>query len=118
MSTIVNVFVVSPDTQSERRFDLHITIQQLKVLIFLLYHLTVLDPFSSHPQTKLELVTGIPVQNQRISIQNDQGETIAQLSDDTKQLGFYGLTALQTLNVRSIVVSMIRLTRSMCLYCR
>lgn len=31
MSGIVNVFVVSPDTRSERRFDLHITVQQLKV---------------------------------------------------------------------------------------
>lgn len=40
MSSIVNVFVVSPDTRSERRFDLHIAVQQLKVLIFPLYHLT------------------------------------------------------------------------------
>ncbi|KAF8548715.1 hypothetical protein OG21DRAFT_1422600 [Imleria badia] len=78
-SSIVSVFVVSPDTRSERRFDLHITVEQLK--------------------TKLELVTGIPIQNQCISIQNDGGETIAQLSDDTKQLGFYGLTTSQTLNV-------------------
>jgi len=79
MSSIVNVFVVSPDTRSERRFDLHITVEQLK--------------------GKLELITGIPVQNQRISIQNTEGETIAQLSDDSKQLGFYGLTTLQTLDV-------------------
>lgn len=41
MPSIVNVFVVSPDTRSERRFDLHITVEQLKA--------------------KLELVTGIPV---------------------------------------------------------
>ena len=34
MSGIVNVFVVSPDTRSERRFDLHITVQQLKVCGF------------------------------------------------------------------------------------
>ncbi|KAG6381770.1 hypothetical protein JVT61DRAFT_376 [Boletus reticuloceps] len=78
-SSIVNVFVVSPDTRSERRFDLHITVEQLK--------------------TKLELITGIPVQNQRIYVQNDARETIAELSDNTKQLGFYGLTTLQTLNV-------------------
>ncbi|KAN0088216.1 CAP Gly-rich domain containing protein [Tylopilus felleus] len=78
-SSIVNVFVVSLDTRSERRFDLHITVEQLKA--------------------KLELVTGVPVQNQSISIQNSAGETIAQLSDDTKQLGYYGLSALQTLNV-------------------
>lgn len=31
MSTSVNLFVVSPDTRSERRYDLHITVQQLKV---------------------------------------------------------------------------------------
>nr|QLC36020.1 ubiquitin-like fold super family protein [Taiwanofungus camphoratus] len=31
MSSTVNIFVVSPDTRSERRFDLHITVQQLKV---------------------------------------------------------------------------------------
>ncbi|OBZ73726.1 Tubulin-folding cofactor B [Grifola frondosa] len=29
----VSVFVVSPDTRSERRFDLHITVEQLKVPI-------------------------------------------------------------------------------------
>ncbi|KAG9313180.1 CAP Gly-rich domain-containing protein [Chiua virens] len=79
MSTIVNVFVASPDTRSERRFDLHITVEKLKA--------------------KLELITGIPVQNQRISVQVDQGETIAHLSDDTKLLGFYGLTTGQTLHV-------------------
>ena len=31
MSSIMNVFVVSLDTRSERQFDLHITIEQLKV---------------------------------------------------------------------------------------
>ncbi|KAI0272584.1 CAP Gly-rich domain-containing protein [Gloeopeniophorella convolvens] len=40
MSSIVNLFVSSPDTRSERRFDLHINILQLK--------------------GKLELITGIP----------------------------------------------------------
>ncbi|KIJ65424.1 hypothetical protein HYDPIDRAFT_87910 [Hydnomerulius pinastri MD-312] len=84
MSSIVNVFVVSPDTRSERRFDLHITVEQLKA--------------------KLELITGIPVQNQLISVQNSDEEIIAQLSDDTKQLGFYGLSSLQTLKARTILV--------------
>ena len=37
MSSIVNVFVVSPDTRSERRFDLHITVEQLKVPHPLMY---------------------------------------------------------------------------------
>jgi len=31
MSSTVNVFVVSLDTHSERRLDLHMTVQQLKV---------------------------------------------------------------------------------------
>ncbi|KAF9234098.1 CAP Gly-rich domain-containing protein [Melanogaster broomeanus] len=79
MSSIVNVFVVSPDTRSERRFDLHITVSQLKA--------------------KLELITGIPVPNQLISVHNDDGQATAQLADDEKQLGFYGLANLQTLNV-------------------
>ena len=32
MSGTVTVFVTSPDTRSERRFDQHITVKQLKVL--------------------------------------------------------------------------------------
>ncbi|KAF8840413.1 hypothetical protein BDN67DRAFT_649167 [Paxillus ammoniavirescens] len=80
MSSIVNVFVVSPDTRSERRFDLHLTVAQLKA--------------------KLELITGIPVQNQRISIQSDDpSRPDVPLADDTKQLGFYSLASLQTLKV-------------------
>lgn len=82
MSSIVNVFVVSPDTRSERRFDLHITVEQLKA--------------------KLELITGIPVQNQKISIENGDGRTLGQLADDTKQLGYYCLMNLQTLKVIDI----------------
>lgn len=31
MSKVVNVFVVSPDTHSERRVDPHITVEQFKV---------------------------------------------------------------------------------------
>jgi len=82
MSSIVNVFVVSLDTRSERRFDLHLTVAQLKA--------------------KLELITGIPVQNQRISIQSDDRDASrpdVPLADDTKQLGFYSLASRQTLNV-------------------
>ncbi|KAH7890988.1 CAP Gly-rich domain-containing protein [Phlebopus sp. FC_14] len=79
MFSTVTVFVTSPDTKSERRFDLHITVEQLKA--------------------KLELITGIPIQNQLISLQNGQDQTIAQLSDDSKPLGFYGLQSLQTLKV-------------------
>ncbi|EPT01114.1 hypothetical protein FOMPIDRAFT_70665 [Fomitopsis schrenkii] len=84
MSSAVNVFVVSPDTRSERRYDLHITVQQLK--------------------NKLELVTGIPVQNQAISVFNTEGDTApaAVLDDDSKPLGFYGLKELQILQVSDL----------------
>lgn len=69
----MNVFVVSPDTRSERRIDPHITVEQLK--------------------GKLEPVTGIPANNQAITLLNseDDPQVIAQLNDDTKSLGFYGL---------------------------
>ncbi|KAG2141980.1 CAP Gly-rich domain-containing protein [Suillus clintonianus] len=81
MSSIVKLFVVSPDTRSERRFDLHLTIEQLK--------------------TKLELITGIPVQNQKISLHNgdDDSQVVAQLDDDAKPLGYYSVRDFQTIKV-------------------
>ncbi|KAM6497350.1 tubulin-folding cofactor B [Amanita muscaria] len=81
MSSIVKVFVVSPDTRSERRYDLHTTVEQLK--------------------NKLEPVTGIPATNQIISILESESASraIAVLNDDTKQLGFYGLKDWQVLQV-------------------
>ena len=33
-SSTATVFVTSPDTRSERRYDLHITVEQLKVFSF------------------------------------------------------------------------------------
>jgi len=73
MSNTVNVFVVSPDTRSERRLDLHLTVEQLKA--------------------KLELITGIPVSNQAISLLESENnpQLVAHLNDDKKALGFYGL---------------------------
>ncbi|KAL4072848.1 CAP Gly-rich domain-containing protein [Scleroderma yunnanense] len=88
MSSIVKVIVVSPDTRSERRFDLHITVEQLKA--------------------KLELITGIPVQNQTISIEDSDGRTLGQLSDDTKQLGYYGLLNFQILKVINFTCHLIQ----------
>ncbi|KAH7910179.1 CAP Gly-rich domain-containing protein [Hygrophoropsis aurantiaca] len=81
MSSMTTFFVSSPDTRSERRFDLHITVQQLKA--------------------KLELITGIPVQNQQISAVDGENSAQAeiQLSDDARPLGFYGLRDKQTLKV-------------------
>jgi len=81
MSGTVSVFVVSPDTRSERRFDLHTTIGQLK--------------------NKLELFTGIPASNQQILVLNNENETdaVASLSDDSKPLGFYSPRDWQILKV-------------------
>ncbi|KAJ3891604.1 tubulin-folding cofactor B [Lentinula edodes] len=81
MSSTLHVFVVSPDTRSERRFDLHITIGQLK--------------------SKLELFTGIPASSQLISVLNsdDDPTVVVQLSDDSKALGFYSLRDWQVLKV-------------------
>ncbi|KAA1468881.1 hypothetical protein DENSPDRAFT_834354 [Dentipellis sp. KUC8613] len=81
MSGLVTVIVRSPDTRSERRYDLHTTVEQLK--------------------GKLELVTGIPVGNQRIAVHDAEGDTraIAVLDNDSKPLGFYGLRDWQVLNV-------------------
>ncbi|KAH7923712.1 hypothetical protein BV22DRAFT_1092425 [Leucogyrophana mollusca] len=81
MSSMTTIFVVSPDTRSERRFDLHITVEQLKA--------------------KLELITGIPVPNQQISIFDGENDTqaVAHLTEDARSLGFYGLRNMQTLKV-------------------
>ncbi|KAG1786529.1 uncharacterized protein HD556DRAFT_1248145 [Suillus plorans] len=70
MTSIVKLFVVSSDTRSERRFDLHVTIEQLK-----------------GPYAKLELITGIPVQNQKILLHNgdDDPQVVAQLDDDASK---------------------------------
>ncbi|KAJ4474898.1 tubulin-folding cofactor B [Lentinula aciculospora] len=77
----LHVFVISPDTRSERRFDPHITIEQLK--------------------SKLELFTGIPASSQSISVLNSEDDPtiVGQLSDDSKALGFYSLKDWQVLKV-------------------
>ncbi|KAJ7493273.1 tubulin-folding cofactor B [Mycena galericulata] len=81
MSSTLNVFVVSLDTHSERRIDPHITVEQLK--------------------NKLELITGVPVANQAISIQTsvDDPTLVATLTDDAKPLGYYGLRDWHVLKV-------------------
>ncbi|KAF7317852.1 CAP-Gly domain-containing protein [Mycena kentingensis (nom. inval.)] len=80
MST-VNVWVLSADTHSERRIDAHISVEQLK--------------------NKLELITGVPVANQSISILNslDDRTLVATLTDDSRPLGFYGLRDWHVLKV-------------------
>ncbi|THH16685.1 hypothetical protein EW146_g3994 [Bondarzewia mesenterica] len=81
MSKTVTVFVSSPDTHSERRFDPHMTIGQLK--------------------GKLELITGIPVENQRIALFNSDIDVqpVSVLDDDQRPLGFYDIHDFQLLRV-------------------
>jgi len=88
MSGVVNVYVVSPDTHSERRIDPHISVEQLK--------------------GKLEPITGIPVSNQAITLLSSESnpEVIAQLNDDSKPLGFYGLRDWHVLKVEDLNPSM------------
>jgi tubulin-folding cofactor B len=76
--------VVSLDTRSERRFDLHTTVGNLK--------------------TKLELITGIPVQNQAIAVYNseDDVQPYSTLDDDERLLGYYNLRDWQFLKVFSL----------------
>ena len=53
-------------------------------------------------QGKLELITGIPASNQILSLFNSQEDTrvIAELNDDSKPLGFYGLRDWQVIKVK------------------
>ncbi|KAI1790254.1 CAP Gly-rich domain-containing protein [Ganoderma leucocontextum] len=84
MTSKVNVFVVSPDTRSERRYDLSLTVGHLK--------------------NKLELITGVPVANQSISIfaSDDAPEPLVELSDDSRPLGFYGVRDWQIVKVTDL----------------
>lgn len=81
MSSLVNLFVSSPDTRSERRFDLQLSISQLK--------------------GRLELITGIPVGNQQLAIYNDDADIqpTRVLDDDRRLLGFYSPVDFQVLKV-------------------
>ncbi|KAF9528935.1 CAP Gly-rich domain-containing protein [Crepidotus variabilis] len=81
MSGVVNVFVISPDTHSERRIDPHLTVEALK--------------------GKLESITGIPVSNQSLTLLASESDprVVAHLSDDSKKLGFYGIADWQVIKV-------------------
>ncbi|TFL05188.1 tubulin-folding cofactor B [Pterulicium gracile] len=81
MSSALNIWVRSPDTRSERRFERHVTVANLKA--------------------KLELITGVPAQNQRLWLHNSESEDapIAELADDEKMLGFYATRDFQMIKV-------------------
>ncbi|KZW00037.1 tubulin-folding cofactor B [Exidia glandulosa HHB12029] len=81
MST-VTVFVLSPDTRSERRFDLGVTIGKLK--------------------DRLEIITGIPSSSQVIGLYRteDDTEPIRLLDSDERPLGYYDVKDWQVLKVQ------------------
>ncbi|THH30511.1 hypothetical protein EUX98_g3683 [Antrodiella citrinella] len=80
----VTVWVTSLDTRSERKFDLHVTVESLK--------------------NKFELITGIPPQNQRITLHNSESDPdpVAVLEDDSRPIGFYGVRDWQMLKVTDL----------------
>ncbi|KAF8909274.1 CAP Gly-rich domain-containing protein [Gymnopilus junonius] len=77
----------SPDTHSERRIEPHITVEQLK--------------------GKLELITGIPAANQAITLLVSESDprVIAELTDDSKMLGYYGLADWQILKILCLLIN-------------
>jgi len=79
------VIVVSPDTRSERKLDLHLTVKQLKA--------------------KLESATGIPADAQIIRLYGSEDDAAAGTGgattlEDDKALGFYSLRDWQCLQPR------------------
>ncbi|KAH7335456.1 CAP Gly-rich domain-containing protein [Rhizoctonia solani] len=82
MSTI-RLHVSSPDTFSERKYDLHTTIGQLK--------------------GKLESVTGIAPESQRLTVHRSVDEQDSTplhiLDDDSRPLGYYSLSDMMLLKV-------------------
>jgi len=81
MSGLVTLFVKSLDTYSERRYDLQLPI--------------------SHLKEKLQLITGIPVENQQLAIYNNDADSqpVRVLDDDQRPLGFYCPADFQLLKV-------------------
>ncbi|KZT56857.1 hypothetical protein CALCODRAFT_496854 [Calocera cornea HHB12733] len=80
MSGSVSVFVSSTDTHSERKFDQHTTVAQLKA--------------------RLEHITGIPITSQKLVLcRTEDGQQICELDDDARPLGFYSPADWMTLQV-------------------
>ncbi|KAB5594483.1 Tubulin-folding cofactor B [Ceratobasidium theobromae] len=81
--SVITLHVSSPDTFSERRYDLHLTIGQLK--------------------GKLESVTGIAPESQLLTVHRSVDEQnsapLQILDDDSRPLGFYSLSDMMLLKV-------------------
>ncbi|CED82994.1 Alpha-tubulin folding cofactor B [Phaffia rhodozyma] len=83
-SSLVTVWVSSPETHSERKFDLELTIAQLK--------------------GKLELITGIPYDYQSLSLlRSDEGELVRSLEgNDQNTLGSFGVVDWNCIKVANL----------------
>ena len=55
-------------------------------------------------QNKLELITGVPPQNQRLTLHNgeDDTEAVAVLDEDVRPIGYYSIRDWQVLKVRAL----------------
>lgn len=100
MSGLVTLFVKSPDTYSERRYDLQLPISHLKVCLISSTYRIISHFFS---QEKLQLITGIPVENQQLAIYNNDADSqpVRVLDDDQRPLGFYSPADFQLLKVKA-----------------
>ena len=87
---IINVFVSSPDTYSERRFESTLTIQELKVSKEVsptrLALFAVRLSRSDEPQDKLHSITGISPQYQRLFFAPSRDGPSTPLGDDGRSL--------------------------------
>ncbi|POY71813.1 hypothetical protein BMF94_5174 [Rhodotorula taiwanensis] len=87
--SLISLWVSSPDTHSERRLGLDLTVHQLKL--------------------KLEPITGIPLGAQTISLRrtatgaaaDHPGQLVALLDQDSKTLADYGAQEYMTIRVES-----------------
>jgi hypothetical protein len=81
----------------------HLPAEGLSVL-FLSYNLI------DFTQEKLELITGIPLGNQQLTIYNDDADSqsVKVLDDDQRPLGFYSPANFQVLKVRALVLNSMR----------
>lgn len=107
--TYVSVFVSSPDTHSERRFDSDLTVGQLKVSAFLptTWSSGRGDARSTAAltrQDKLFPITGILQQYQVLSLyqSSESQQPLAALNDDNQTLAAYGVKEFNCIKVSFI----------------
>ncbi|KAG1860428.1 CAP Gly-rich domain-containing protein [Suillus tomentosus] len=101
MTSIVKLFVISPDTRSERRFGLHVTIEFQNTKDNHAYRPS-RDSCTTQYLGETKAHTGIPIQNQKILLHNgdDDSQVVVQLDDDAKPLD---VRDFQTIKIFSVV---------------